>query len=64
MERAADQRLGWLLSQFIARGIVSQASKAGLAPLLLGALLPIAVVALTQVPVKQVLGALKALLLI
>ena len=30
MERAADQRLGWLLSQFVARGIVSEASRPGL----------------------------------
>lgn len=39
-------------------------SKASLAPLLLGALLPVVVVATTQVPFKQVLGALKALLLV
>ena len=30
MERAADRRLGWLLSQFIARGIVSEASRPAL----------------------------------
>jgi hypothetical protein len=39
-------------------------SKASLAPLLLGALLPVVVVAATQVPFKQVLGALKAMLLV
>lgn len=30
MERAADQRLGWLLGQFVARGIVGEASRAAL----------------------------------
>lgn len=61
MSSLADLAAGY---ELVTRIKAVPLGKAGIAPLLLGAMLPIVVVAATQVPFKQILGAMKSMLLV
>ena len=61
MSSLADLAAGY---ELVSRIKAVPLGKAGIAPLLLGAMLPIIVVAATQMPFKLILGALKSMLLV